>query len=254
MAAVRIWVLSDLHLEGFPFPSAFAPRRPIFDVLVSAGDIWQGNIPAGFQFLRHLAEDRPVIATLGNHEHWRGEPSATITAARRAAEANDISLLEGDATSVQGVQFLGTTLWSDYSLAGAIDAAMPTGEDIRFRDEMGERALRVQDAQQLHRDSRERLRHLIDQETSLPRVVVTHHAPHPACVAPASLGKWIVGNCASDLSELTDSGRAAVWLHGHVHHSIDMHRPGGTRILCNPAGTLFSNSAFDESQVVEVSN
>lgn len=249
---MRIWVLSDLHLEGFPFPSAFAPRRPAFDVLVSAGDVWQGNILAGFQFLRHLAEDKPVVATLGNHEHWRGEPSETIAAARRAAKANDISLLEGDATNVQGVQFLGATLWSDYSLAGAIDAAMPTGENIRFRDGKEERPFRVQDAQELHRSSLERLRHLIGQETSLPRVVVTHHAPHPACVAPAHTGKWIAGNCASDLSELTDSGRVDLWLHGHVHHSIDMRRPGGTRILCNPAGALFSNSAFDESLVIEV--
>ncbi|WP_089173404.1 metallophosphoesterase [Bosea sp. AS-1] len=251
---MKIWVLSDLHLEGFPFPSAFAPRRPEFDVLVSAGDVWQGNIPAGFQFLRHLAGDRPVIATLGNHEHWRGEPSATIAAARRAAKANEILLLEGDTIDLQGVKFIGTTLWSDYSLAGAIDATMPTGEDILFRDGMKERLFRVQDAQQLYRASRQRLRRLIEQETSLPRVVVTHHAPHPACVAPANLGKWIAGNCASDLSEPTDSGRAAVWLHGHVHHSIDMLRPGGTRILCNPAGALFSNSAFDESLVIEVAN
>lgn len=44
------------------------------------------------------------------------------------------SLLEGDATNLQGVQFLGATLWSDYGLAGAIDATMLTGGNIRFRD------------------------------------------------------------------------------------------------------------------------
>lgn len=221
---------------------------------MSAGDIWQGNILAGFQFLRHLAGDKPVIATLGNHEHWRGEPSATIVAARRAAKANDISLLEGDAAIAQGVQFLGATLWSDYGLAGAIDPAMSTGEDIRVRDGMKELPIRVQDAQQLHRSSLDRLQHLIGEESSLSRVVVTHHAPHPACVAPADTGKWIAGNCASDLSELTDPGRAELWVHGHIHRSIDMRRPGGTRILCNPAGALFSNAAFDESLVIEVSN
>lgn len=249
---MRIWLLSDLHLEGFPFPSAFAPRRPSFDVLVSAGDIWQGNISAGFQFLRRLAGDKPVIATLGNHEHWRGEPSTTIDQARRVAKANDISFLEGEATDLQGVRFIGATLWSDYSLAGAIDATMPTVEDIRVRDGTKERLFCLRDAQQLHRSSRERLRELFDQESALPRVVVTHHAPHPACLAPTDIGKWMAGNCASDLSELTDTARAKLWVHGHVHHSIDMRRPGGTRILCNPAGTLFSNSEFDERLVVEV--
>lgn len=51
---------------------------------------------------------------------------------------------------------------------------------------------------------------------------------------------------------LTDSGRVTLWVHGHLHHSIDMLRPSGTRILCNPAGPRFSNAAFDESLVVEL--
>lgn len=129
---------------------------------------------------------------------------------------------------------------------------MLTGGDIRFYDGTNESLLRVQDAQLLHRSSRERLRHLIHQEGPGPRVVVTNHAPLPDCIAPADSGKWIAGNCASDCSELTDCGRVELWIHGHVHHSIDMRRPAGTRIICNPAGALFSNSAFDENLVVVV--
>jgi Icc-related predicted phosphoesterase len=87
----------------------------------------------------------------------------------------------------------------------------------------------------------------------MPLVVVTHHAPLPDCLTPAMRGAWKAGNSASDLSHLTDSGKAALWVHGHIHASKDITRPGGTRILCNPAGPRFFNPAFDEGLVVAVS-
>ncbi len=39
----RLWILSDLHLEAVPHPEAFRPIRPAFDVLVVAGDVWEGD-------------------------------------------------------------------------------------------------------------------------------------------------------------------------------------------------------------------
>ena len=90
----------------------------------------------------------------------------------------------------------------------------------------------------------------IDGDRTTPLVVVTHHAPHPDCIAPAQRGTWNASNSVSDLSALTDSGRAAVWVQGHVHHSLDLTRPDGTRLLCNPAGAGFANFAFDENRVI----
>lgn len=249
---MRLLILSDLHLESMPFPDAFRPALPDFDVLVSAGDIWSANVGRGFEILRKIAGSRRVVAVLGNHEHFRGEINATMATARRAATATGILLLEGDAVDLDGVRFIGATLWSDYKLAGTIDDASPTGEDIRVCGENLELPFTVGAARQLHFAARKRLAHLINKESPLPRVVLTHHAPLPDCVAPADNGQWIAGNSASDLSNLTDTGRVELWVHGHIHRSIDMRRPAGTRILCNAAGTLFSNPRFDEHLVVEI--
>lgn len=249
---LKLWILSDLHLETVPYPGAFKPPPPEFDVLVSAGDVWSGNFEQGFAFVRNLAGAKPVIMTLGNHEHWRGEITETIAAARRAAASADIHLLEGDRLDILGVRFIGATLWSDYELGGDIDLRKPTGEEIRVRDGSQERSFAACDARLLHLAARERLRIHIASESSLPRVVVTHHAPHPACLGPAEIGQWIAGNCASDLSKLTDDGSVHLWVHGHIHRSIDLRRPGGTRIICNPAGALFANPGFDERLTVEV--
>lgn len=249
---MKLWILSDLHLESLPFPNAFRPAPPDFDVLVSVGDIWSGNVGRGFEILRCLAGDKPIVTTLGNHEYFRGEINATIAEARRAAESAGILLLEGDAADLGDIRFIGATLWSDYKLAGTIDHALPTGEDIRVCDESSERSFTVGDARRLHVAARNRLAHLINQESPLPRVVLTHHAPLPESVAMGDRGSWSAGNSASDLSNLTDMGRVKLWVHGHIHRSIEMRRPGGTRILCNPAGTLFSNPRFDEHLVVEI--
>ena len=89
-------------------------------------------------------------------------------------------------------------------------------------------------------------------EGDLPFIAVTHHAPHPACLPEQQRGTWMAGNSASNLSALIGTGRIDLWVHGHVHANVDMTMKGGTRIVCNPAGSMFSNLAFDESLIVEI--
>lgn len=40
---------------------------------------------------------------------------------------------------------------------------------------------------------------------------------------------------------------AVLWLHEHVHHSLNLTHPGDTRILRNPAGARFSNPDLELS-------
>ena len=63
----------------------------------------------------------------------------------------------------------------------------------------------------LHRRARSALAaRIAESDGILPLVVLTHHAPHPDRIAPGQRGRWNTGNPASDLSALTDSGRAAL--------------------------------------------
>ena len=292
----KLWILSDLHLEAVPHPDAFDPPRPDFDVLVCAGDVWEGRTDLACAFLRQLAGDRPVVFVMGNHEHWNGEIEENLTEARLWAEANDVTLLEGEEATIEGtrpdntpfgpVRFVGCTLWSDYRLAGAgADPRAETGEAVMVQhmDDHGggEHWLTVADAIALHERSRARLTELIEahgtemggteahDDPAVPLVVVTHHAPHPDCLSPERRGTWAAGNGASDLSELTDRGTVALWVHGHLHGRTALRRPApgdgdngndasdptaptGSRIVQNAAGPRFHNPAFDERLVIEV--
>lgn len=68
----RLWILSDLHLEAMPYPERFQPAPRPFDVLVAAGDVWEGSVERVLDALARLAAGKPVVFVLGNHEHWNG--------------------------------------------------------------------------------------------------------------------------------------------------------------------------------------
>ena len=115
------------------------------------------------------------------------------------------------------------------------------------------RLLKVGDAIELRRGARARLTDLIDAHTGPePLVVVTHHPPHPVCLTPPMFGTWAAGNGASDLGDLIENGRVALWVHGHIHESMDETLAGGMRLLRNPAGSMWSNVEFNEALVIEV--
>jgi hypothetical protein len=59
------------------------------------------------------------------------------------------------------------------------------------------------------------------------------------------------GHEASDLSPLTDNGRAALCVHCHIHGTLDIGLAGGTGIVCNAAGPGFSNLTFRDDWIVE---
>jgi hypothetical protein len=52
---------------------------------------------------------------------------------------------------------------------------------------------------------------------------------------------------------LIDVGRPALWLHGHVHHSLD-YQLFDTRVVCNPRGyfDLELNPLFNPALILEV--
>ncbi len=258
----KLWIMSDLHLETVPYPEAYRPRCAGFDVLVAAGDVQHGSARAVAMVAR-LAAGKPAVFVLGNHELWHRELGAERAVARRAAARHGVTLLDNAEATLAGVRFVGGTLWADGRLGGQ-DATpdQATGELVRVaQDGGGARLLTNGDHAVLHARTRgvieAALAGLGEGRSDLhpagcPLVVVTHHAPHPLCVPAALRQSWAAGNSASDLSHLTDSGQVALWVHGHLHESVDLVRPGGMRVLCNPAGPRFSNAAFRDDLVVEV--
>src|SRR5882762_6327977 len=95
-------------IRAFPSPANDA------DVIVLAGDIANGA--AGIEWAREAFKG-PVIYLAGNHEYYEGEFEAVQAAMGAAARKRSVELLDCSEAVVDGVRFLGCTLWTDYSLA-----------------------------------------------------------------------------------------------------------------------------------------
>jgi Icc-related predicted phosphoesterase len=249
----RLWVLSDLHLEAARHPEAFHPVRPDFDVLVVAGDIWEGDIGRALHMVARLAASKPAVFVMGNGEHWNAELHMGLATAKDHAEQLGINLLDGNAVDHAGVRFLGGTLWTDGRLSDldATPAAL-TGDLIDVTDAGTVRRITFGDAITLHKKTHQALdRMLAASREDCKVVVVTHHAPHPLCLPPDVRDTSAAGVFASDLSRLIEARRPDLWVHGHIHTHIDFTH-AGTRIICNAAGPGFTNPDFQEDWVVDV--
>ncbi len=119
---MKLLVLSDLHLEFAPMA---VPAEARFDVAVLAGDIGCPG-SAVFDWVRRsppLQRARAVLLVPGNHEYYgRVMQDERALMQRLAAPsagppaAPPIHLLDGAAVVIDGVRFLGCTLWTDFEL------------------------------------------------------------------------------------------------------------------------------------------
>jgi predicted phosphodiesterase len=274
---VRLWVLSDLHVEltrGWDLPSADA--RPQFDVLVIAGDLIP-RAERGVKWLRERVSDRPVIYIMGNHEAYRCDIDRTVEKAKQAAAGTNIHVLQHESLRIGEVTFAGATTWTDFGLFGdqrrAIAVAAEHMNDFRkIRTARYVERFRPYHAYARHLAARK----FFESEMRKPRsgklVVVSHHAPHPGQALPLSdpptRDEILTAAYRSDLRSLMspapDDGRGAlrpadIWIYGHTHESEDV-TIGHTRIVTNAKGygpwlpkhRAWDNPRFDPNLVIEI--
>lgn len=258
---MRIHVLSDLHLEHCAEIEGVNPEKiapsPGYDVLVLAGDIDQGwrAMP------RYGGNNIPVIYVAGNHEFYNGHVNRVNIELRQCARTVGINYLCEDALVIDGVRFLGTTLWTDFALyAGrereSMNAARRGISDFSWiRTSSG--FFTPEQSVLMHRTARQWLGEQLTQPFDGPTVVVTHHGPSAQSTAAEFSGHPLNPSFTSDLNEL--AGLADVWIHGHVHSSCD-YDWNGTRVVANPRGyplrrvppLQWENSDFNPDFFIEV--
>jgi len=249
---MKLQLLSDLHLESHPrFEAEAAPGA---DLLVLAGDI--GSYQNGSRltdpdfglgrFSPRNGWPVPVIYVPGNHEYDGDDFDAVHERLRASCDALGIHWLERETLVIEGVRFIGTTLWSDFDAladpAGGMTELLKTrGKAMRAANFYLEKAATVRDgqpfmAEELRAHSlvcQEWLRDALAQPFDGTTVAITHFAPTLASADPRyGLTPGTAGFCNS-LDELLPL--AKVWLHGHLHCAFDYVKDG-CRVIANPLG------------------
>lgn len=249
---MRLHVLSDLHL-GL---QGMLPPRVEADVTILAGDILR---PASAAMEWAASLERPVLYVPGNHEFYGGSLPNVRQELARSAHEHGIQLLDQDLRVIDGVRFVGATLWTDFNLFGAAgkERAMTlAGRFMRdftvIRNAKGD-VFTPTDSCALFAEQYAWLASTLDEPFAGPTVVITHHAPTPRSVHPRFADSPVSAAFVSDCTALM--GRAALWVHGHTHDSFD-YVVDGTRVVCNPRGycpgNVQENPEFDPCLCVDV--
>jgi Icc-related predicted phosphoesterase len=258
---MNIQIFSDLHVD-VSRPPPITIRTDV-DVVVVAGDTAEGAGNA-FVALRHIVPERiPIVMVMGNHEYYHHCIPDELALARELAPSLNVHLLENNSVVLEisgvRVRFVGCTLWTDYRLFGANNAAtamrmarygMNDHRLISWHKNPWRR-FRPEEALLTHTASKAYLVETLATPFAGPTVVVTHHAPQWLSVHPQYRGDLLTAAFVSDLSALIMEFQPVLWVHGHVHSSFD-YAVGRSRVLCNPHGYWQENPKFIPSLVVKV--
>lgn len=232
---MKLGILSDLHLSR----AGLNPPANDADLYILAGDLAR---PAeAIAWAQTLA--KPALYIPGNHEFYGGSLPAVVRDLKRLAAGTNVTVLDNEQAVIDGVRFLGSTLWSDFLLDGdgagrerAVAQAMEMMYDfkrIRIADDADTLFTPAHSATLFERNAAWLERKLTEPWPG-STVVITHHAPSARSVAPRFAGSPLNGGFASHLDRLMGAP-AVLWIHGHMHHSVD-YEVNGTRVVCNPRG------------------
>lgn len=283
---MKLLVLSDLHVEFAPFEPDLAATAAA-DVVVLAGDIHQGTV--GMAWARQTFPSKPIIYVAGNHEFYGHHWDTLLDELRTSAEDHGIHFLENEAVSIDGIRFLGASLWTDFAFfAASRQSQMMRAAERGLNDykRIAADPLDIQYAKIVpslaktarlnrppdhkltpahtivrHHQSLAWLQAELIQSDPAKTVVVTHHYPHKNSTAARWANEPMTAAFGSKLSTDILTG-ASLWIHGHTHDSCNYRIGNSTRsvrVVCNPRGYPFAwfkngfeNPLFNPALLVEV--
>ena len=222
-----------------------------------------------------------VIYIAGNHEHYHGDYAKSIGIIRsNLGYLVNLHVLDKESVILNDHLFIGGTLWTDmnkedastlrhikgymndyriiqntnevvnYSVPvygtnedGSLDFTTVVSKEFKTRSAK----FSPEDSVKDHKAMLEFIKTTIKDNSTMPVVVVGHHAPSKQSVKPRYEGDVLVnGAYSSDLSEfILNYPQIKVWTHGHTHDQFD-YMIGSTRIVCNPRGYIGYEYQADE--------
>lgn len=279
---VKICFMSDLHLEVESSKSgrsakpggilSAAPEELVVDadIVILAGDIHTRS--RGPEWAAATFPGMPVVMVGGNHEVYRDSLYANVARNRAQAASfgslqdglQHINWLEREVFVMPGLRVLGATLWTDFRLFGETERLM---SQIVARRDMNDfhlvdvldshrretRRFDPTDAERIHKLTIAFLESELAKPFDGVTVVTTHHAPSILSIPTEHQEHLLSAAYASDLKEFIITHQPALWVHGHIHSTLD-YRIGRTRIVCNPRGYFpgYLNPDFVWGKTVEV--
>jgi len=248
---MKILVLSDLHIEFIPFQIDVQNA----DLVVLAGDIHVKD--NGLKWIKENIKNIPVVYVLGNHEYYGETYPKLLNKLKNDTSDSNIHFLENDYITLDGIHFLGCTLWTDFNLFGnprvaGYECQQVMSDFKRIRISPRYSKIRAIDIAAIHNKSKVWLSNKLDELAGLKSIVITHHAPSKRSIPKHYQDDIVSSAYASHLDKLIEKKGPNLWIHGHLHNSSN-YLIVETQVLSNPRGYPDeANPSFDDNYIIEI--
>mgnify|MGYP003648814317 CR=1 FL=1 len=234
-------LLSDTHLETGKLVHVPVMEKDSETVLILAGDI--GYVKHIKSLVTELAPNfLAIVLVAGNHEYY--EPSRDKEDIDSDLEhffesIDNIYYLNNTSVVIEGVVFLGSTLWSNIDRVLSMQGLKHKLNDFRLiqtYDEEIENITRLTPAIAT-KWNQESIKYITDTLTRLEDkrvVVITHFSPSIKSMHCKYFGNILNPYFHNNLDYLMHEHKVT-WVHGHTHASAE-YEVGESKVYCNPWG------------------
>ena len=292
---MKIALASDLHLE---FGDVDFENTENADVLVLSGDICVAQHFKGkykysqryLDFFKRVTDRFPqVIYVLGNHEHYSGDLAETYFLFKAHLKFANLHILENETVDIDGVTFIGTTLWTDMNQEDSLTLqympnAMNDFREVRNSNRMVHRKVPLylkdlntdqyvkddkgylipngfkekiepgrfspEDSVLEHKKALDYINAVVSERADQKFVVCTHHCPSESSVHPKYRHESIMNGAFRSKLDDFIAYRPQIKLWTHGHtHEQFDYHISSTRVVCNPRGYIGYEPQADSFQV-----
>ena len=254
---MKIQYASDIHLE-LSDNSRFIKSEPFEvtgDVLVFAGDtgyLRDRTLP-NLRFWKWASANyREVLLVPGNHEFYGNGDVLAYGDSWSREILHNVHYYQNKVVRIDNVDFILSTLWSHIRPEDEyfVHRGMNDFRQILYNG----RRFTPADFNAEHEKCLDFIKQSVAESTAERIVVVTHHLPSMAVVAPEHKGSLLNSAFATELGNFIADSRIDAWIFGHSHANEDA-IIGNTRLVCNQLGYVYYNehiSGFNGKRFIEI--
>ena len=165
---------------------------------------------------------------------------------------HNVHYYQNKVVRIDNVEFILSTLWSHIRPEDEyfVHRGMNDFRQILYNG----RRFTPADFNAEHEKCLDFIKQSVAESTAKRIVVITHHLPSMAVVAPEHKGSLLNSAFATELGNFIADSRIDAWIFGHSHANEEA-IIGNTRLVCNQLGYVYYNehlAGFDGKRFIEI--
>ena len=226
---MRLQIISDIHTEfhddcGKQFIQEYLRPKDV-DILLIAGDLADHRcMTQTIDLLAKAYQNSWILYVPGNHDYYGSSIPKMLKHLKTIfSKYPNFVLLNNDLIRLNGIDFVGTTLWFKYNNVNAA-----------FSNRLNDfRMIQAFDTQVV--EENKKARNFLGWHVSPNSIVITHHIPTVNSIPNHFRLDPTNAFYLCDMEKMIKKRKPKLWVHGHTHHSFN-YLLGKTHIICNPLG------------------